>query len=283
MATRLLKLQGEIQAVDDDTFGDEEGHVLIFGERFVTSNDRPVKLESYELRVGGEVRAELDVHVSVRPSLTAEVTGLAKLFEGTTSSTTDLDSSSSFSFEIPPLGTETMTIILRNPELDSDDSATFTFSIENAPPDSTVSDLPKQDQWRWCEKCNGLWFSGGGSAGRCPAFGSHSAVGSGNYGLVDSISYPGGQEQWRWCRDCMGVWFSGTGQSGRCAAGGGHTSAGSGNYVLTEIADAPGQRGWRWCRRCMGLFFGLTPSAGSCPATGLHDGSGSGDYVIPAV
>ena len=281
MATRLLKLQGEIEAVDDDTFGDEKGHILIFGEKLVLADDRPTKLGSFELRVGGEVRAELDVHVSVRPSLTAEVTGLAKLFEGTSSSTSDLDASGSFSFEIAPFTTEPLTIILRNPELDSDDSATFAFSIENAAPGSAVSDLPKQDQWRWCERCNGLWFSGGEGAGRCPAFGSHRSIGSGNYGLVDSISYPGGQEQWRWCRDCMGLWFSGGGQAGRCAAGGGHTSAGSGNYVLTEAADAPGQRGWRWCRRCMGLFFGLQQSSGSCPAGGLHDASSSGDYVLP--
>jgi len=280
MTNRLIKLQGNIAAADDDTFGFDKGHVLIFGEAFVRSDDRPVKLGHYELRVGGEVRAELDVHVSVRASLTAEVTGLARLFEGTSSDTNDLDGSRSFSFTVPPFKTVKHLINLENGEAGSFDWAVYDFAIENSG-DVHPIDLPKQDQWRWCEACNGLWFAGGGGAGRCPAGGAHQAAGSGNYGLVNGITYPGGQELWRWCRDCLGLWFSGAAGKGRCPAGGGHTSTDSGNYVLTEAADGPGQRGWRWCNRCMGLFFGQAVVPGVCPAGGSHNSEGSGDYVIP--
>lgn len=42
-----------------------------------------------------------------------------------------------------------------------------------------------QDHWRWCQQCEGLWFSANGVSGACPAVGgrSHSLVGSGNYHL----------------------------------------------------------------------------------------------------
>jgi hypothetical protein len=41
----------------------------------------------------------------------------------------------------------------------------------------------QQSNWRWCNKCQGLFF--GGNAGSvCPAGGPHSKVGSGNYSLI---------------------------------------------------------------------------------------------------
>jgi hypothetical protein len=39
-----------------------------------------------------------------------------------------------------------------------------------------------QDQWRWCNKCEGLWFAGH-ATGVCPAGGGHVSVGSANYVL----------------------------------------------------------------------------------------------------
>jgi hypothetical protein len=42
-----------------------------------------------------------------------------------------------------------------------------------------------QDNWRWCQKCEGLFFAGHGTHGKCPADGqAHSLQGSGNYRLV---------------------------------------------------------------------------------------------------
>jgi hypothetical protein len=35
--------------------------------------------------------------------------------------------------------------------------------------DYTVRDNPGQNQWRHCANCHGLWFSGNGGQGRCPA------------------------------------------------------------------------------------------------------------------
>lgn len=40
-----------------------------------------------------------------------------------------------------------------------------------------------QSNWRWCYKCEGLWFNGHPTNGRCPAGGVHSSQGSLNYTL----------------------------------------------------------------------------------------------------
>jgi len=40
-----------------------------------------------------------------------------------------------------------------------------------------------QENWRWCNKCQGLFFAGN-SRGVCPAGGNHNSDGSGNYGLL---------------------------------------------------------------------------------------------------
>ncbi len=42
-----------------------------------------------------------------------------------------------------------------------------------------------QNGWRWCRKCQGLFYAPNGN-GRCPAGGGHNASGSGNYALLYS-------------------------------------------------------------------------------------------------
>jgi hypothetical protein len=45
--------------------------------------------------------------------------------------------------------------------------------------------LETQPDWRWCHKCQGLFFSGGkSSAGTCPSGGQHDKTVSGNYTLM---------------------------------------------------------------------------------------------------
>jgi len=46
--------------------------------------------------------------------------------------------------------------------------------------------MAAQDNWRWCSKCQGLFFAPGSSLGVCPAGGQHQdpgASGSGDYSL----------------------------------------------------------------------------------------------------
>ena len=41
-----------------------------------------------------------------------------------------------------------------------------------------------QEGWRWCKKCEGLFFGANGRRGRCAAGGSHTTEGSGNYYII---------------------------------------------------------------------------------------------------
>jgi len=136
-----------------------------------------------------------------------------------------------------------------------------------------------QSNWRWCRKCQGLFFFGHSKNGFCPAGGSHDMVGSGNYML--SLETGNGQPNWRWCFQCEGLFFAGNaGSLGVCPAGGVHGGFSSGNYILAQDGSI-GQSDWRWCRRCEGLFFAGNNTLGVCPANpNGHDVSGSGNYFL---
>ena len=140
----------------------------------------------------------------------------------------------------------------------------------------------QQPDWRWCSKCQGLWFAGRPTAGVCPAGNSHSRQGSGNYALLNNEPNAPGQHNWRWCNKCMGLFFRGH-NPGKCPAGGGHNYVGSGDYaVINQQPSAPGQHGWRWCNKCQGMWFS-GHGTGKCPAGNGHDPAGSGDYALEGV
>jgi subtilisin family serine protease len=135
-----------------------------------------------------------------------------------------------------------------------------------------------QDNWRWCNKCQGLFF-GGNPGSVCPAGATHDPSGSSNYVLVMNSPIAFSQAGWCWCNKCQGLFFGGNPGS-VCPVGGGHDSTGSGAFQLS--IDGPvafGQDNWRWCNKCQGLFFGGNPGS-VCPAGGGHDSTGSGDYVL---
>ncbi|MEI7663705.1 MAG: M36 family metallopeptidase, partial [Bacteroidota bacterium] len=135
-----------------------------------------------------------------------------------------------------------------------------------------------QNNWRWCHKCQGIYFAGNPGS-HCPAGGAHDLAGSADYYLsLNSAGYPG-QNNWRWCHKCQGLYFAGNPGS-VCPAGGAHDMTGSGNYTLqNQRPFAPGQHGWRWCRKCQSLFFEGNPGS-HCSAGGAHDSTGSGDYSL---
>ena len=131
-----------------------------------------------------------------------------------------------------------------------------------------------QRNWRWCSKCQGMWF-GGNPAGPCAGGGNHTKAGSGNYSLVHNATSAPGQANWRWCSKCQGLWFGGN-PAGPCPAGGKHIKTGSGNYTIPQAGA--GQQGWRWCNKCQGMWFSQNNTAGKCPAGGGHSQTGSGSY-----
>ncbi len=154
-----------------------------------------------------------------------------------------------------------------------------------------------QANWRWCNKCQGLFFADRVAASRCPAGGPHATPQqsrSGNYTLWHNVAAPANsqvQDNWRWCNKCEGLFFADRVAASRCPAGGSHAApqqSGSGNYSLQHnvAADWRLQAGWRWCNKCESLFFGGGVAASRCPAGGTHatpQQSGSGNYSLPHV
>jgi hypothetical protein len=136
-----------------------------------------------------------------------------------------------------------------------------------------------QDQWRWCNKCQGLAFSAGASLGQCSGGGFHEHQGSGNYVLVVNDKSAPGQAGWQWCQKCQALAFTGAGILGACPAGGQHNHAGSGNYTLVQNPPA-GQSAWMYCSKCQMITFGGAGQLGPCPAGGTHDHSQSGNYAL---
>jgi hypothetical protein len=138
----------------------------------------------------------------------------------------------------------------------------------------------RQDFWKHCGKCQGLYFAGNASS-TCPAGDAHDSGGGGNYTLAVNSPASSGQNGWRHCVKCEGLFFSGHSGS-RCPAGSGaHHANGSGDYTLVvDVPGDPGQHDWRRCSKCQGLFYaGLSSSV--CPADGhAHSHSGSGNYAL---
>ena len=151
-------------------------------------------------------------------------------------------------------------------------------------PSSTVTvspSLPSQSGWRWCQKCQGLFFSGNPDQGVCPAGGRHDASRSGAYLMTFGDGGEGMQAAWRWCQKCQGLFFSGNPDQGACPAGGRHNASRSGAYLMIFGDGGEGmQATWRWCQKCQELFFSGNPDQGACPAGAGHDASRSGAYSM---
>jgi hypothetical protein len=155
--------------------------------------------------------------------------------------------------------------------------------------------LQLQADWRWCNKCQGLFFGGGLANSHCPTGGTHAAPaqsGSGNYSLPYNVpADPNRQSDWRWCNKCQGLFWGGGLAVSHCPAGGTHAppqQSGSWNYSLPHnvSADPNKQSDWRWCNKCQGLFWGGGLANSHCPTGGTHappQQSGSGNYSLPHV
>jgi hypothetical protein len=138
---------------------------------------------------------------------------------------------------------------------------------------------PPQSTWRFCHKCNALFFDGFPTKGVCSAGGSHEAAGL-DFVLQHGTGGPG-QADWRFCRKCNAMFFAGFPQQGICSAGGSHEAAGF-NFVINHDVDGPGQNLWRFCRKCNAMFFDGFPAKGVCPAPSpsSHEAAGF-NFVLP--
>ena len=136
-----------------------------------------------------------------------------------------------------------------------------------------------QNQWRFCNKCQAMFFDGYPNKGRCPAGGGHVAQG---YEFIlhhdDNRQRAQTQYDWRFCNKCHAMFWDGDKtKKGRCSAGGTHVAQGYmfGLHFTNETTRTPPsganiQGDWRFCGKCMTLFFDGYPNKGRCPAGAGH-------------
>ncbi|MEJ2853409.1 MULTISPECIES: hypothetical protein [unclassified Saccharothrix] len=151
--------------------------------------------------------------------------------------------------------------------------------------------------FRWCSRCQGMWFIEGDNQGHCPVFHlwdhNHYSSGSGVYTIRRATEPGAGQPGWHWCRFCKAVWYLGRGERGQgvCPLFPGWHSPGQpvpdlllDSFRLEDVTNNNGPGGqdrWHFCHRCNCLFFaGNGLAATRCPADGNHDGSRSGNYLL---
>ncbi|HEY0734802.1 MAG TPA: hypothetical protein VGD69_07825 [Herpetosiphonaceae bacterium] len=137
--------------------------------------------------------------------------------------------------------------------------------------------MPNQEDWRFCQKCQALFFNGFPNKGRCPAGGGHRRESSArNFFLPHDVAESNhAQGAWRFCHKCNAMFFDGFPTKGSCPGGGGHESAGF-VFVLPHDIPAQGlnQGGWRFCHKCFVMFFDNAPGQGRCAAGGGHEAQG---------
>jgi hypothetical protein len=152
--------------------------------------------------------------------------------------------------------------------------------------------------FRWCNRCQSMWFINGNNSGHCPVSHlwdhNHYSNGSGVYTIRRTTEPGAGQPGWHWCVSCKAVWFLGRLEHrwGVCPIWPtiGHSPGEPvpdlllDSYRLETVSNnngPGGQANWRRCRKCNVLFFaGNSIAATRCPAGGNHDGSLSDNYLM---
>ena len=117
-----------------------------------------------------------------------------------------------------------------------DKSESGNYSVTQNTPDD-----PGQHYWRWCSKCQGMFYAGHGT-GTCSSGGGHDPDASGDYSLAQNVGESGRENNWRWCNKCQGLFFAGHG-SGVCPQEGGHDKTSSGDYSILVVIRASTDNG----------------------------------------
>lgn len=149
------------------------------------------------------------------------------------------------------------------------------------------------DQWYFCNKCNGIFQNSFVSSGICPGSttdGTAHAIGKTDgtiekrYSLFFNSESAVGTRMWKHCVNCTGL-YSETARNwcpiSRNA--GPHDGGGRfGEYfVLRYVDQFPGESNWRLCTKCAILFYAPGGNAaGHCPAGDSHSPQADEIYGI---
>ncbi|MEY2848264.1 MAG: hypothetical protein RI885_929 [Actinomycetota bacterium] len=129
---RRVTINAHMELTDDETFGsNEHGSGDKSGEVVVT-NGSPQEIINMVVTAGGEMRVELPINVQARSNGDTKATGTAKLFEGTSEQTDDLDGQLDVDFLIPRDGFVSKDYTIRNTD-EGGDFATIKLTASNFP------------------------------------------------------------------------------------------------------------------------------------------------------
>jgi hypothetical protein len=123
-----------IDAIDHETFGaNETGQSTQTFSLVIDENMPANRINIAPLRVGGEVRVELEIAVQAQSDGIVQVSGTARLFEGASEDTDDLEDQQDVTFSVPRGGVPArFNIELRNRGFDGGDSARISTVVTNS-------------------------------------------------------------------------------------------------------------------------------------------------------
>ncbi|OLT59564.1 hypothetical protein [Moorena bouillonii] len=128
-APRTLTLKGSVYIVDDEVFGDEVCNVPVNG-KITLAPGKSGNLINFKECCGDEVRAELYLDASNSYDH-FEVDGSAKLYEGTSCKTDDLEDDQVVNLGVDKNDSETLKINLENTGIGGGDTADFDLRFTN--------------------------------------------------------------------------------------------------------------------------------------------------------
>lgn len=128
---RRVTIQGSMFIVDDEIGSNETKTVNIFESAAIDPFNRRKDIH-LEQCVGGEVRVELDFHLQLKDdNKTVDITGEAKLYEGTSCHSNDREDRKVFTISLLADAANSQSIRLRNSGIGGGDKADIDFSILN--------------------------------------------------------------------------------------------------------------------------------------------------------
>ncbi|CCH78490.1 hypothetical protein BN12_30016 [Nostocoides japonicum T1-X7] len=143
--------------------------------------------------------------------------------------------------------------------------------------------MAEQPDWRFCVKCQVLFYDGYNDKGHCPADdGEHARAG---YHFVlphDVPEAPTSQAAWRFCDKCFVLFFDGYEDKKTCPVGDRQHRAAGFQFVLPHDVNGEwdSQTEWRFCIKCQALFYNGYPNPGRCAGGDLHQAAGF-HFVLP--
>ncbi|MCG3159250.1 MAG: hypothetical protein JMDDDDMK_00236 [Acidobacteria bacterium] len=131
---RKAIVSGHMFILDHETWpADDETNLVRFSrEAEVDADGQPEELITAVGRAGGEVKIELHMNAVLLTAGKLRIRGVAKLFEGTSDNSTDLDGEHSFDFQVRKNKRRTVNFRVHNDD-EGGDYADISFTVGNRP------------------------------------------------------------------------------------------------------------------------------------------------------